>query len=327
MRSQKPGTVRLAHFSDIHLGRADGDLDVDIERMCGLINHAIEAGAQHLLFGGDLVDHGNIDDSKALRRHLKERGFLDGEHFSFVPGNHDIWPFGESAIGEGAMTWIAGNVKALLTASAWPAQARYDRLAEMFKEAFDGADQLYESDPFPAFKRVGPLGLGMLDTTSDRGAFVSATGRFEPDEAEWLAEAAREHTGPSILLMHHWPFRVAIDFDAENLPWVVRKTLEALGVDAAEFVNVNFEDLASVRHFIKHGPFKAAMCGHIHLMSEDLEDSAFDGKIGKVPVHCMGRSGGVHQDHDEPWLGYHLVDADAKKVKVDTVLVEASDVA
>jgi hypothetical protein len=324
---KKPGAIRLAHFSDIHLGRADGDLEVDIDRMCGLIDHAIEAGAQHLLFGGDIVDHGNVDDAKALRRHLKKRGFLDGERFSFVPGNHDIWPFGEGAIGEGAMAWMVGNVKAMLTASAWPAQARYDKFAETFKEAFDGTDQLYDSDSFPAFKRVGPLGIGMLDTTSDRGAFASATGRFEPDEADWLNVASREHAGPSILLMHQWPFRVAIDFDAESLPWIVRKPLEALGIDVAEFVDVNFEELAKVRRFVQRGPFKAVLCGHIPLMSDDLEDAEFDQKLGKVPVHCMGRSGGVHQDPDDPWLGYHLVDADSKKVKVDTVLVEASDVA
>lgn len=128
--------------------------------------------------------------------------------------------------------------------------------------------------------------------------------------------------------MHHWPFRIpAIDFDVERLPWYVRKPVEALDIDLSEYIDMNFAELAKVRRFIQHGPFAAVLCGHIHLMSDDLEDAEFDQKIGKVPVHCMGRSGGVHQDPEDPWLGYHLVEADAKKVKVETVLVAASDVA
>ena len=325
--SRTKGTrlLRLAHFSDFHIGREGADLGTDLDQMCALIDHAISAGAQHVLFGGDIVDHGNVEDCKALRAHLQARFFLSGERFSFVPGNHDIWPFGEDAIGEGAVNWLAGNLRALVTADAWPAQARYEKLSEMFQESFEGAVHLSDSDPFPAFKRIGPLGLAMLDTTSDLGAFASASGRFEREEAKWLKEAAREHGGPSLLLMHHWPFQAEIDFDAESLPWLVRKPLEAFGVDPAQFVDVNFQELAKVRRFILHGPFNAVLCGHIHVMSDDPEDAEFDQKIGKVPIHCMGRSGGVHQDADEAWLGYHLVDVYSAKVAVETVLIQAAE--
>jgi 3',5'-cyclic AMP phosphodiesterase CpdA len=299
------GSLRLAHFSDFHV--RPGALG-DVVRMRALVDRAIAAGAEHLLFGGDIVDRTNLAEAGALAAHLRRRGFFSTEGFSIVPGNHDVWPFGERAVAKGIVRWIRDARWALIP-GLLPAQHRYERFARIFEPAFEGAVARSDDDAYPCFKRIGPLALGMLDTTSNVG-IEHARGWFEPDEARWLSARLRRHRGPRALLMHHWPF------DWSVLPdWVPI---------VPRWADVNFADVRRVQRWIARSGLDAVFCGHLHVDGSPRE-RAFARRIGETRVYCMGRSGAVHQDKGKRVFAYHLVDVSSDRVRVRIVYVNERD--
>jgi 3',5'-cyclic AMP phosphodiesterase CpdA len=318
--------VRLVHLSDLHLGGGPSAA-LRAGRVLALLDHAIARGAEHVLLGGDLVDHGNLDDLLPLRDHLARRGFGEASRLTVVPGNHDVWPFGEESLWGDAGRYLAENARSLATLAGWPAQERYRRFAATFAPSFDGVIARGEEDPYPCLKRLGGISLAILDTTSNHGAFRSARGRFDAGEAAWLEARLDAYEGPRLLLMHHWPLRWDVDAEAivEDLPRPARAVLAALGIDPASFADVNFEDLDAVQAFLRRARFDAVICGHLHAMSDDPRDPAFDASVGSVPVHCMGRSGAVHQEEGREVFAYHVIDAGERGVTVETVFVEAAE--
>ena len=167
----------------------------------------------------------------------------------------------------------------------------------------------------------------MLDTTSDEGGVQAVKGRFERGEGAWveraLGRAGAEH---SLLLMHHWPWPVAFDVEGflEEQPWPIRRLVQgaaSLLEDVDELVEPGFPNHESVRRFIRRAGFSAVLCGHVHLFDAGPRDADFDGRVGRVSVHCMGRSGGVHQG-PHPVLAYHLVEVGARGLKVRTRYLE-----
>ncbi|MEN9798810.1 MAG: hypothetical protein RL653_2506 [Pseudomonadota bacterium] len=299
--------MKLAHFSDVHIG--GGTAREDARRFCRLVDHAIDRGAEHLLIGGDLVDRGNVEDARPVRAHLKRRGFLHPERLSVVPGNHDIWPISASALFSPGPTAAVSfrNLFGLVKNRDYPAQKAFTAFLDLFAESYRGARTYYSDLALPCVKQVGPLRLGLLDTTSNL-LRSHAQGRFDADEARWLREALGELEGPSVLLMHHWPFAWApvLPFPGDSLdgaPAVLRT-----------FADVNFEDLRKVRRFISAAEFDAVLCGHMH--EGDVS------RIGEVPVYCMGRSGG-----ETGTFAYDLFTATPRSIRGWTIEVDEGELA
>jgi 3',5'-cyclic AMP phosphodiesterase CpdA len=299
--------MKLAHFSDVHInGRAGAS------RFCRLIDHAIANGAEHLLIGGDLVDRGNVKDARPVRDHIRRRGFLYPDKLSIVPGNHDIWPVAWSALHD------TDELGSVLThkAYAWatdahdPAQENLEELLELFSAAYEGAETYYGDLVLPCVKQVGPVRIGMLDTTSNSVA-THAQGRFDAAEGEWLVGALREFEGPSILLMHHWPYRWS-SADANDLPLAIRLLMKMAGLSPAAFCSVNFRNLPAVQRFIKTGGFDAVLCGHMHEGDKDT--------LGHSTVYCMGRSSG-----EDGTYAYDLFTATSRSIRGRTIHVDAEE--
>lgn len=295
-------SLRLAHFSDFHLCPGDR---AGAARMRALIDHSISAGAEHLLFGGDIVDRANLTEAQTLAAHLRRQGFFSADGFSIVPGNHDVWPFGESAVAKGLARWI-GDARRALATRRWPAQERYERFARIFAPALEGTLVREGDDVYPCVKRVGPLLLAMLDTTADRGV-EHARGRFDAREARWISTRLRRHRGPRALLMHHWPFEWSVMPDW--LAWVPR------------WADVNFAEVERVQRWIAKVALDAVFCGHLHIYGSP-RSRAFTRQLGATPVYCMGRSGAVHQDDGERVFAYHLADVSSARLRVRTVYVD-----
>jgi hypothetical protein len=154
-------------------------------------------------------------------------------------------------------------------------------------------------------KQVGPVRMGLLDTTSNL-LRTHAQGRFDSDEAAWLRGALDELEGPSLLLMHHWPFAWA-----PVLPFP-DGAVEAAPAAVQAFADVNFEDLRKVRRFISAAKFDAVLCGHMH--EGDVS------RIGEVPVYCMGRSGG-----ETGTYAYDLFTATSRSIRGWTLTVDEKD--
>jgi 3',5'-cyclic AMP phosphodiesterase CpdA len=325
--------MKLAHFSDFHLGHPH--IRRQKQRLRGLVDHAIAQGAEHLLFGGDLLDHANLDDLSVLVEHLRSLGWDTSARCSVVPGNHDIWPFGEEDVLDKVGPFLRAVIESAATGDDWPAQQNYQRFLDTFAFAFEGTLALDPDDPLPCTKRVGPWLLGLLDTVSDR-SLHPAQGRFKRREGRWLRKQLARHEGPRLLLMHHWPFAWEASNVAEkvaevlaSLPWPLRKALAlaepSLAAGAASVVDVGFRRLDRVQRFIQRSGADVVLCGHLHMMSDDPRDADFTAVLGDVPVHCMGRSGGVHQGGgDGDVLAYHLLSPGDRGVQVETVYVSAA---
>lgn len=276
--------------------------------MRAVVDHAISAGAEHLLFGGDIVDRANLLEAEALAAHLRRRGFFSPDGFSIVPGNHDVWPFGEGAVAKGLARWI-GDARRALGGESWPAQERYEKFTQIFRPAFENATAMDDDDAYPCVKRVGPLALGMLDTTANRGV-EHARGRFDAEEARWLSRRLRRHRGPRAVVMHHWPFA-----------WSVMPDWLAL---VPRWADVNFAEVERVQRWLSRAGFDAVFCGHLH-RDGSQRNRAFTRRLGMTPVYCMGRSGAVHQDEGEREFAYHLADASSDGIRVRTVFVREEE--
>ncbi|HZZ85368.1 MAG TPA: metallophosphoesterase [Anaeromyxobacteraceae bacterium] len=317
--------MRIAHFSDLHLG-ARGST---VPRAAALLDRAIEEGAEHLLIGGDVVDHGNLDDAERLLEAFARRGFEGPEKITAVPGNHDIWPAGEENLTRHLANWAAEELRALLSGDDHVAQQRYLKFQRLFPVESPGATAMTTGDAYPAVKEIGPAMVGLFDTTANR-ALRHSEGRFPEAEADWTFRQMKQWRGPRILLMHHWPFEWAVwDIDAElqDLSTFKRLALRALLIaaqrDEADLRNVfdvNFRRLEEVQAALESSPLDLVLCGHLH-MHGSVRAKAFDRKLGDVRVCCMGRSGGIHQGADVEHA-FHLIDVGPKSVTVKTVYVE-----
>jgi 3',5'-cyclic AMP phosphodiesterase CpdA len=316
--------MRLAHFSDLHLG-ARGST---VKRAAALLDRAIDAGAEHLLLGGDVVDRGNLDDAERLLEAFARRGFEGPGKITAVPGNHDIWPIGEGGWKRDLVRWAREELAALVRAENYTAQRRYDRFQRLFPIGKRGADSMARDDGYPAVKQVGPALVGLLDTTANR-ALRHAQGRFPPREAQWVFDRLRRWDGPTLLLMHHWPFEwsvLDVRMELASLSWFKRGMLEAtlaiVGLDEKDLhhvADVNFRDLTAVQDALESALLDVVLCGHLHSW-EGARARAFDRKIGSVRVHCMGRSGGIHQKTGAEH-GFHLIDLGSNGVRVKTIHV------
>lgn len=311
--------LTFAHFSDLHLGR--GALAREHALMRGLIDHALEGGAEHLLFGGDLVDHGNLRDARALRDHLGTRGFLSAERASLVPGNHDVWPFGEGRLLRDVVQALPLDVLARLRGRR-PSAQRRARFAALFAETFEGARRM-GATAYPCVKDVGGVRLALVDSTSKRGLMHSAEGRFDAEEGRWLESVLDAAAGPRLLLMHHTPAAWAVSreyllslWPAPLRPLVARHGERLLDVE------LGFRDQAALEDFLRRTRIDAVLCGHLHLLG-DPRGPGYDTRIAGVPVHVMGRSGGVHQPEGAEVLAYHRGTVEGARLSLTTVFVEA----
>lgn len=290
--------------------------------MRALIDHAIGSGAEHLLFGGDLVDHGNVEDAEALRDHLQTRGFLTADRTSVVPGNHDVWPYGEGHVTRDFLRALPADLAGWLRGRRRH-HARRDGFLSLFRETFEGVQRAGRGR-LPCVKRLGPLNLGLLDTSSRTGWLRAAEGHFNPLDGVWLRETLSEREGPRVVLMHHPPIalEVSLEYLLSLVPRLARRIAERAAKGGLR-PGLDFADLAAVKRFLEEGAFDAVLCGHIHLVGGP-RDEGYTQRIAGVPVHVMGRSGGVHQPAGSEVFAYHLGAATRDTLTIETVFVEAA---
>jgi len=314
-------TLVFAHFSDLHLGRSS--LAREHALMRGLVDHAIAHGAQHLLFGGDLVDHGNLEDARALREHLLARGYLHASRASLVPGNHDVWPFGEGHLLRDLSRALPMELLARVQVRG-PSTRRRERFVALFSETFDGARRMGRA-AYPCVKEVEGVQLGLLDTSSRRGLWRAAEGHFDPAEGRWLERTWAAADGPRILLMHHTPatWEVSREYLLSLWPRPLRRWVGRHGEHLLD-ARLGFRDQPAVEQFLRDTSVDAVLCGHLHLLG-DPRGGGYDTHVAGVAVHVMGRSGGVHQPEGREVLAYHRGTAGEQGVSIETVFVEARE--
>jgi 3',5'-cyclic AMP phosphodiesterase CpdA len=82
-------TVRIAHLSDLHFGKS-----FDLETWKSVKNEILRFAPQLILVSGDLVDHPSPLHLLAAKCELADLSRRCGAQFHVVPGNHDLFEFG-----------------------------------------------------------------------------------------------------------------------------------------------------------------------------------------------------------------------------------------
>lgn len=191
--------MRIVHISDLHLSSMPHKKN-NYTKTKKIIEQAMENGAQHFVFTGDISDNADEKDFKLLRNLLSKHGLLCSEKASIVIGNHDIFG-GPQTVHE-----VVGFPSKCL-------KVNYNQKVSMFvnhfKELFDNTIRLHEEFFFPyikIFKNVLLIGLNSIDYYSRLKNLFASNGHVSKQQRKFLkySLAKEEFEGKTkIVLVHH----------------------------------------------------------------------------------------------------------------------------
>ena len=229
---------RIAHFGDLHLGSPHGD----VRHAVAMVDDAVQNGADHLVFSGDILDDADARVLKGFVRELRARNLAHAAALTVVPGNHDIFP----------ICWPP-TLRSFARTIGRTAQSNFDRFARLtaWSRRGDAADELFANAPYPFAKSLNDdVAVVGLDTTvrENRRPTSWAAGELPEEDIDAVAAFFRKRRNAvhRIVVMHHYPFA---DFENAH-PWV----------------NMKFEDpdAATVRNWLGWANATLVLCGHIH---------------------------------------------------------------
>lgn len=264
--------MRLAHFSDLHLG-IDED---DHERVAWLLADALDHGADHVVIAGDLLDRGNLEDLRRLEATLRAVNLWHPTRLTVVPGNHDI---------------IGGSrhhkVGLLLDTEA-KRLARRKAFVRTFHELQVGAPR-GQHGTFAHLKCIDGVALVAIDTTDVRFWSRGEVGRAQREDIVELLRCARGYSDVPIVVGHHRP----IDVPNEDLSFGHR-FVGFFGHD------LNLADSAELLGTMHEEGSDLMLCGHWHV----LDQEEYYERVSGVRVFTQGRSGGMDQAEDGGGVTY-----------------------
>lgn len=282
--------MKLAHFSDIHLGREDADLC----RFDWLLQDALARGAEHVLIAGDILDHGNLADIAHLRKILRDNEIWSPDRLTVVPGNHDI-------IG-GSRHFCRGLV------GDRTSKRRHRR--KKFIRAFSGmrvGALRGRRSTFAHMKLIGNVALLGIDTTDPEFRTNGYIGSSQLKDLSHLLDIARRKKRFPVVVGHHRPIDVASD----DMPRLYQLHGWLLGED------MNLKNSDSLLKVLAQSGCSLYLCGHWHVLPDDEYYQRRDG----VRVWTQGRAGAVDQDETMGDLrySYDLISVSGGKVRRSTI--------
>lgn len=218
---------RIAHFSDWHLTA----IDDRIETVLANIDAVSDAGADHVVITGDIVDCAQLDVLEVFFDQMKARKLLNRKRLTIVPGNHDIFPLAKSP-----------RAMAKKVASRVTPTKTWERFNEM--AGLKGAD------PYPICKKLSDdVVIAGFDTTRN--------GRYNP--ADWVrGELPLEQVKKAKRYFQRYAgakHRIAV---MHNYPW--RENAHE-GPVALDLLNPTPDEAVDL---LKDGGATAVLCGHMH---------------------------------------------------------------
>ncbi len=247
--STRRKVFRIAHLTDLHLGIKEGDWADALL----LVDDALEQGADHVVFSGDLLEAASGDCLRALVRQLRVRGLCDASKTTIVPGNHDVFPW--------SIEMFPWSIE-----KKWPGLdfliptrnfRTFGRLTSWSRRG-EEAEPLFRNAAYPFGKRIAPgVDLVGLDTTAQeaRNPLDTAWGRMDEEDADAAQTFfARRKSVHRVVVMHHYPFD-----DFSNVTFAMK------GVAIKEFqMRFTEPDAATVRNWLGRAGATVVLCGHIH---------------------------------------------------------------
>ncbi len=228
--------MRIAHFSDLHLcaefgGRAQAQAVLDT------ITDAINRGAEHFVFTGDMVEHANLGHFEPILKGLKELEFTSSKHITIVPGNHDVVPVSAGSCNFSFTTTSSARKK------AWSLCRKYS----------EKDYRVWSNRDIPFVKKIADHALIV---GVDSNEYPSAT-TFRP--ASGLVTTATMSRIEKVL-DHDYYARVKRKVLAIHHPPIQLRRLQ----DSAFAPDWQLQNWEEVREFCKRVGFDVILSGHWH---------------------------------------------------------------
>ncbi len=257
--------LRLCHLSDPHVGGRKGAIAV----LAHLLSDAVERGASHFLFTGDLVERPYKKDLLAIVDLLKSRGLWSSRCCTLLPGNHDVSGLVDDPEFGRTTEDRAKALKAFLRSTAHvnrPYRARGIPLRR-------GG---------PILKRLGPVSLLCFSSPS---VDHSVEGALTGEDLEYLRTVfKRPKKGPRLVALHHHPY---------SLPPGTSKKL-------GRFIPPGLSGGGKLLEACVDNEVDLVLHGHLHTSGRP-----FDRKWRGTRINCQGTARGELKDNRRRF-GYDL---------------------
>ncbi len=207
--------MRIAHLSDLHL--CSNYKKSNIAKIKGLIEHALENGAQHFVFTGDISDNAEEKELLQFRDLLHSFNLLQSDKSSIVIGNHDIFGGPQTAQDVINFPFKCLNVN-------YP-----DKVAKFvshFHELFENTIRPHEEMFFPFIKELKNIVLVGLNSIDEYSRFknpFASNGRVSKTQrkviANYLSLPKFADKVKIILVHHHFYHKSEVSTSSESTLW------------------------------------------------------------------------------------------------------------
>ncbi|KAF0153197.1 MAG: metallophosphoesterase [Ignavibacteria bacterium] len=190
--------MRIAHFSDLHL--CSNFKKSNRNKIKEVLDHALENGAQHFVFTGDITDNAEEREFVYFRELLQSYNLLSSDKSTVIIGNHDIFGGPQTAQDVANFPFKCLNINY---------QERVSKFVSYFRELFENTIHPHEEIYFPfakELKSVVLVGLNSIDEYSPfKNPFASngKIGKIQRRIVENLLLLPKFKDKLKIVLVHH----------------------------------------------------------------------------------------------------------------------------
>jgi 3',5'-cyclic AMP phosphodiesterase CpdA len=190
--------MKIAHISDLHLcGKFKRE---NIAKTKKLIKYALDRGADHFVFTGDISDNAQQNDFLILRKILQTYKLLSADKSTVIIGNHDIFGGVQTAQDILKFTDKCANTNF---------QEKVKKFYEYFEELFDNVFFADDENPFPFAKEIGNIiliGLNSIEKYSKLKNTFASNGyvsKHQRENLQKIFDANRFADKIKIIMVHH----------------------------------------------------------------------------------------------------------------------------
>ncbi len=190
--------MRIAHISDIHLCRIFKRRN--ISKLTALIKKAINHGAQHFVFTGDIFDNATEKDFNLFKQILIRHEIYKSEKTTLIIGNHDIF---------GGPQTASDVINFPSKCSLINYKEKVESFVNYFNELFEGVVRPDKNSLFPfakEFKDIVLIGVNSIDQYSVFKNPFASNGKVDKQQRksiDSLLSSYDQTQKVKIVMVHH----------------------------------------------------------------------------------------------------------------------------
>jgi 3',5'-cyclic-AMP phosphodiesterase len=284
--TKTPGFMKIAHFSDLHL--CIKYKRGNINRTKKMIKHALDSGAEHFVFSGDISDNAQQKDFLILRKILETYNLFTADKATVIIGNHDI--FGGIQTGQDVINFPSKCGKV-------DYKEKVQLFFENFSKLFENAFFPDENNLFPFAKVLGDIllvGINSIDKYSKIKNPFASNGHVSKQQKENLQnifDVKIFSDKIKVAVIHHHFCKTAIS--SENGLW-----------NKVENFTMKLRGKKKLVKLFNENKIELVLHGHSHEVAE------YDRK----GIRFINAGGCVENPIEEN-QGYYLINIDRKMTR------------